>query len=103
MKKKSENSVDGGLLCTLLAALIPIAVIVLMTQIGTWNSTAPPWLTIMLVSLIAIVLSYLFSRPYRKAVLKYRAAQCRLEEGDFTVRVDMGKTVAGGAADWRRI
>lgn len=94
MKKKSENSINQELFIRfLLAALIPIAVIVLMTQIGTWNWTAPPWLTIMLVSLIAIVLSYLFSRPYRKAVLKYRAAQCRLEEGDFTVRVDMGKTV----------
>lgn len=91
---KKENSIHQELFVRfLLAALLPIVVLIVMTKVGIWQWTAPVWMTITLVSLIAILLSYLFSRTYKKAISRYREAQLRLEEGDFTVRVNLGKTV----------
>lgn len=91
---KNENFIHQELFVRfLLAALLPIAVLVAMMQLGSWQWTGTAWRTIAMVVLIAIVLSYLFSRSYRKAISIYRAAQHRLEEGDFTVRVNISKTV----------
>lgn len=91
---KNENSIHQELFVRfLLASLLPLAVLIIMTEVGTWDWTAPVWMTTTTVALIAVVLSYSFSRSYKKAISSYRAAQQRLEEGDFTVRVNIGKKV----------
>lgn len=92
-KTKKTNSIKQELFVRfLLAALIPILFFVVMIQINLRKEVVSMEMLIFLMIVIAVVLSFLFSKPYMKTIVIYHAAQCRLEAGDFTVRIEIDKS-----------
>lgn len=74
-----------------MAALIPILFFVVTTHLSVWSDHVPIQITVVLMIAIAVTLSFFLARPYLRAVIKYRAAQMRLESGDLKAEVNMGK------------
>lgn len=89
---KNNHSIQHELFTRfLLAALIPIIFFIVMTDIPCWSKHVPIQVTVVLMILIAVTLSFCLSRPYLRAVIKYREAQMRLESGDLKAEVKIGK------------
>lgn len=89
---KKDWSIRWGLLIRfLLAALCPVAIFIIITREDIWILTLPFEAAVVLAVIIGVVLAMFFTNPYMRAVKRYRAAQRRLENGDFTVSVNMGK------------
>lgn len=89
--KKSQSIQQELFTRFLAAALVPILFFVIMTHIPAWKNHVPNQITVVLMIIIAVTLSFYLARPYLRAVIKYREAQMRLESGDLKAEVQMGK------------
>lgn len=91
-KMKKNQSIQQELFTRfLVAALVPILFFELMTYIPAWRNHVPNQITIVVMIVIAVTLSFYLARPYLRDVTKYRKAQMRLESGDLNAKVEVGK------------